>query len=82
MIHSQIEVKFHSGKKKGQKTHWDICHNLDEFGLDIMDAFVNWSVRVEKGKATIDNFMNYVKSKDPENFICITKAQYDKITKE
>jgi hypothetical protein len=76
MLHTQIEVR-----KNGKKTtDWDIVHNLDEIGLDIMAAFDNYVARSKSPR--IELFCIYVKSKDPENIICLTKQRYDQICAE
>jgi len=85
-----IEVKVNTTLKgdsnSSQVSHtenWDIVHNLNDFGLNIMDAFVNWSARLKAGEvATVDNFIEYVVSKDKENLFCVTKAKYDELVEE
>lgn len=75
MLHTQIQVK--KGKKK---SYWDIVHNLDEVGLDLMAAFDNYVARFEA--PTDSGFCEYVRSKDPANIFCITKEHYNRIARE
>lgn len=42
-----------------------VTHNLDELNLSIDAAFLNWSARVEDSNINIENFCEYVCSKDP-----------------
>jgi hypothetical protein len=76
MLHTRIEVKKNSKKI----ADWDIVHNLDEFNMDIMAAFDNYVARSKSPR--IELFCMYVKSKDPENIICLTKQRYDQICAE
>lgn len=66
-------LNFNRGKKKYK---FDLIHNLDEFGLSIDVALINWSARTNT--FTEENFVEYVKSKDSVNLICMSKKQYDK----
>jgi hypothetical protein len=66
-------IKVNNGK---QELFFDIVHNLDEMGLNIMDAFENWAARTKK--CNVKSFCDYVKSKDPQ-IICMTKKDYDKL---
>jgi hypothetical protein len=70
MIHT--ELSFKRGKKKHK---FSLVHNLDEFQLSIDSALLNWSLRTDT--FTEQSFIDYVKSKDPVNIICITKKEYD-----
>jgi len=60
-----LRERKHGPKKKKQYT---MLHNLAEFGLDISAAFDNWCARTED--FTIENFCEYVVSKDPVNLVC------------
>lgn len=68
------QIKFNRGKKKYV---FNVVHNLEDFGLGIMAAFENWSVRTNDW--TIQSFCKYVVSKDPQNFVCMPKAHYEKM---
>jgi len=70
-------LNFNRGKKKYK---FDLVHNLDEFGLSIDAALMNWSARTDT--FTEEDFIEYVKSKDPVNLICVPKKQYDKLKAE
>ena len=48
-------------------------HNLEDFGLDINAAFVNWLARENPNRRFSDRFCKYVTNKDPENLICRVK---------
>ncbi|HZI24308.1 MAG TPA: hypothetical protein VFD46_04490 [Chryseolinea sp.] len=63
MIESTIEFK-----RNGIPHEWKVRHNLDEYKIDIMDAFENWTSRYEQ--FNIDDFCDYVISKDRINFKC------------
>lgn len=63
-------------KLNGKDTVWEIAHNLDDFGLDIEAAFVNWEVRTDTHN--IEDFIEYVKSKDPVNIICMRMEDFKK----
>lgn len=58
-------IKFKKGDKE---MTFRVIHNLDEFQLSIENAFINWSVRTNK--FTMDDFCNYVVSKNPGHLIC------------
>lgn len=60
---------------KGKAKKFDLVHNLDEFGLSLDAAFINWSVRATD--FSVKSFIEYVVSKDPINLICMTKKVYD-----
>lgn len=64
MIESEIQFKL-----RGKPMKFVVIHNLDEYKLDIEAAFINWSHRTDD--FTIDNFCEYVTSKDKENLICL-----------
>jgi tRNA1(Val) A37 N6-methylase TrmN6 len=67
MIHTTITFNY------GRKSHsWDIEHNLDEFGMSIDAAFINWSARLV-GIPKIEDFCEYVRNKDILNFKCKPK---------
>ncbi len=76
MVHSQLQL-FKKGKLFDT---FDVVHNLDEYQMDIDNAFQNWLLRTDD--FGIDNFMRYVVSKDIGNIICITKKRYDELLKE
>ena len=69
-------INFKRGKKKYK---FDLMHNLDEFGLSIDAALINWSARTKD--FTEEDFIDYVTSKDPTNLICMPKKQYDELNK-
>lgn len=56
-------IKFTVSRKK---RIWEVRHNLDEFGMRLIDAFTTWSDRTLEFKKSA--FEEYVKSKDPINF--------------
>lgn len=62
-------------KIKGKNKKFDLVHNLDEFGLTLDAAFINWSGRTSD--YSVKSFIDYVVSKDPFNLICMTKKVYD-----
>lgn len=70
-------LNFNRGKKKYK---FDLVHNLDEFGLSLDAALINWSARTNT--FTEDDFIEYVKSKDPVNLICVNKKRYDALKAE
>lgn len=72
MLHTVLNFK--AGKKKYK---FDLVHNLDEYGLSIDAALINWSARTTSYNE--QSFIRYVKSKDPANLICISKKEYDEI---
>lgn len=55
-------------KVRNKPHSWRITHNLDEYGLSIDAAFVNWSARTDKVDPEL--FAAYVVSKDPEFLKC------------
>lgn len=63
----------------GEPTEWQIVHNLHKFGLSIESAFENWQVRTDNYSAI--SFCQYIMSKDPENFIAMTREVYDVLHK-
>ncbi len=67
-------------KINGVPTQWDVVHNLDEIGADIEAAFINWEARTDT--YTIEDFISYVRSKDPLNIICITLERYNELKQE
>jgi len=69
MVHT--ELKFNLGKKP---MAFDLVHNLDEFGLTIESALVNWAARTKKH--SINSFCDYVESKDKQ-IICMPKSLFD-----
>lgn len=70
MLNTKLNFKL--GKKKYS---FDLVHNLDEFGLSIDAALINWSARTDI--FTEESFIEYIKSKDPLNLICVPKNEYD-----
>lgn len=70
MIHTEINFKV--GKKKYK---FNLVHNLDEYGLSIDAAFTNYIARYSI--LTESGFIKYVKSKDPYNIRCMSKADFD-----
>jgi len=54
--------------KDGERVRWTFKHNLDEYGLSIEDAFINWEARTTE--FSTESFCRYVVSKDPVIFIC------------
>lgn len=62
---------------KGKNRTIEVVHNLQDFGLDIENAFINYTARAEV--ITAQGFCNYVVSKDSFNLICITKDRYDEL---
>ena len=72
LIHSEIKFDY-----QFKQHSFHVVHNLEEFGLDIEAAFINWSVRF-MGKPTIMKFCTYVINKDPYNLIC---RPYERNTK-
>lgn len=68
------EVSILVGEKKhGKKERrvFDVLHNLKGFGLNISNAFDSWLARTEV--YTVQDFCDYVVSKDPINLICEPK---------
>lgn len=55
-------------KRNGVPHTWTVQHNLEDHKTDILSAFENWCSRYET--FDIDDFCDYVKSKDRHNFIC------------
>lgn len=64
LIQSVIEFK-----RNGEPHKWTVWHNLHTHKTDIMSAFENWCSRFEQ--FTVEDFCDYVVSKDPRNFKCI-----------
>lgn len=60
-------------KHKGKPFKWTFDHNLDEFGISIDAAFINWSVRLNLIYPNQADFCKYVVSKDLINFKCKIK---------
>jgi hypothetical protein len=56
-------------KSKGKNYEWILNCNLHEYKISIDAAFENWAARIPYDQITIDNFCDYVKSKDI-NFKC------------
>lgn len=54
----------HRGTLTAKLITWNIKNNLDENGLSIEDAFINWEAR-NPNPFTAKSFCDYVKSKDP-----------------
>lgn len=71
MLHT--ELNFKRGKKKYK---FDLVHNLDEYGLSIDAALINWSARTDDFSEK--SFTDYVRSKNPGILICMPKWMYDK----
>jgi UDP-N-acetylmuramoylalanine-D-glutamate ligase len=73
MIRSVIE--FENGKVKGvvAKAKIAVVTNIDEYGLDIEDAFDNYIARTNK--ITTKGFCKYVVSKDPVKFMCVPESE-------
>ena len=63
MLHSKI--KFKRGK---EKYCFNVSHNLDEMGLSIDAALINWAARTTS--FSIQSFCRYVESKDTINISC------------
>lgn len=63
-------ISFRVGAKHEKKRNckFTVLHNLPDFGLNIEDAFANWSARTDH--FTIEDFCEYVVSKDPINLKC------------
>lgn len=76
MLHTKIEVRYNGNKKED----WEVIHNLDEIGMDIMAAFDNYVARAKFPR--IERFCEYVRSKDEENIICISKERYNELSRE
>lgn len=51
-----------------KKRVWKVRHNLDEYGENVENAFVSWSVRTMVFR--LDDFCKYVVSKNPGIFKC------------
>lgn len=60
------DIEFKVGNKPVKFT---VVNNLDEFGLSVEDAVVNWTERTKE--FTPESFCKYVISKDPDNIMCI-----------
>lgn len=58
---------------KGNPRTFTFYHNLQNFGLNIGSAFINWTARTNK--ITENSFCQYVKSKD-KNIICINEEDF------
>lgn len=66
MLFSQ-KVELQVGK---EKVVFTVKHNLEELGLSLENAAVNWAARVTNRKdVTVKNFCKYVYSKDAQ-IIC------------
>lgn len=72
MVHTIL--KFNVGKKKHR---FNLVHNLDDMGLDIEAALINWSVRTND--FSVRSFIEYVRSKDPLNIFMTTKKYFDEL---
>jgi hypothetical protein len=61
---------------KNKKVSWTFDHNLDENGMSIESAFINWSSRLKHYQKPVQSaFCEYVISKDPTVLKCkISKA--------
>ena len=64
---------------KEEKYNFEVVTNLSSFGLKLKDALDNWLVRTEVFE--IENFCDYVKSKDPQ-IICVSKEFYDSLPED
>lgn len=72
---TQSTIQFRVGTKHGKKktVKWDVTHNLPEtFGLSLDNAFDSWLARTDDPD-DMQAFVDYVKSKDPENIVCNAK---------
>lgn len=69
----EAKITFNRGKKKYV---FNVVHNLGDFGMGISAAFDNWSLRTDVW--TLQSFCEYVVSKDPINFFCVPKVEWDK----
>lgn len=69
-------VKF---KKSGTRYTFNVSHNLEEFGMTLYSAFINWSERTKD--FSIQSFCDYVEEKDPINIICIPTIVYQNYLK-
>lgn len=54
-----IRFKLHD-----KKHEWHLSTNIHSFGLSIQSAFENWAARSNDKTFSIENFCEYVKSKD------------------
>ena len=48
---------------KGKKHEWRLVHNLDEYDLNLPDAFLNFAERFQEKVDDIDMFCGYIRSK-------------------
>lgn len=55
-------------KLKGKPRKFTVVNNLDEHGLNIEAALINWAERTKD--YSINSFCKYVVSKDPVNIFC------------
>lgn len=64
MIHTtlQFQMTNRKGTKLKARYIFNVVHNLDEFGLDIEAALMNWTARTNE--LNVDSFCAYVISKD------------------
>lgn len=53
---------------------FSIFHNLEQFGLNIDDALINWLARTNV--YTNKSFCEYLEDKDPENIIALTAKEF------
>lgn len=75
----RAEIKFTNTPEGGtpQQYLFKVIHNLDEFGLNIESALINWHARLDKaGEINIHDFCGYIMSKD-ENITCIPAEVWD-----
>jgi len=71
MVNETINFRY-GPKHKAKLVSFNIEHNLKDFGLDLWDAFTNWSARCDN-PTDLPDFIDYIKSKDPINIIANAK---------
>jgi len=63
-------INFRIGTKLKKKfVKWTFTHNLEEYGLALENAFTCWAARTDNPD-DINDFREYVISKDPLNLVC------------
>lgn len=75
MTHSEICFL-----QRGKTGTIEVVHNLEDYGLDIESAFVNFVAR--SPVITAKRFCNYIISKDVVNLICIPKDEFDELKRK
>lgn len=77
LIKSDIEFTV-KHKKKEHSFTFSIVNNLEEMGLDLNNALVNWIARFKFNELTESRFCEYIISKDRQNIVAIPFVEYIK----